>query len=100
GRRGIRTAGFDGALLAIGHVEEERRGDDAAPEDVEAAAIERVAMVLRILDLAEGRILPNVDRLIDLHRRAAELFDEQSGYGEGLVAEHPAWDAEARTAGE
>lgn len=46
GRVGARS--FDGAVLAAGDIEEERGADDAAPENVEAAAVERVAVVLDI----------------------------------------------------
>ena len=51
------------------------------------AAIQRVAVVLLVLDLAERRLFPDARRLVGLHRRPAELFDEQPAGRQRLVAE-------------
>ena len=45
-QRGIRASRLHGAMLAVGHVEEQRRPDDAPPEDIQAAPIKRFAVVL------------------------------------------------------
>ena len=49
---------LDRASLTVGHIEEERRADDAPPEHIQAAAVERLSMVLRVAFVTEGGFFP------------------------------------------
>ena len=99
-KRGVGAAIFHAANLAGTDVEERGGADNAAPKHIEAAAVESVALVLQIALLAERGFFPDAGGLVGFDTGAAHFFDEQTGGGEGLIAQHPRGEAMARAAGE
>ena len=98
--RRVRARGLHDAGRARLGVEEHRRPDDPPPEDVEAAAVEGLAVVLPVALVAEGGLLPDSRGLVGVHGGAAGFVHEEAARGEGLVAEHPGRHAVARAARE
>ena len=68
----------------------------APPEDIEAAPVEIAALVLLVGGVHS---VPDARRLIGLHAGAADLRVEQSGDGEGVVADEFGVEPHARSAG-
>ena len=98
GLHGSVGAGFaDDAGLATGGVEGHHHGrrDGAFPERVEAAAVEVVAVALSVVHVLHGGLFPESGGLIGHDGRATDLFGEQAGGEEGLVADGFGGQAEA-----
>ena len=89
-----------GASFAAGIVKEHGWSCDAAPEGVDTAAVEVVALSAAVALLAEGGFCPDAFGLIAVDGGAAFLVDEESAGGEGLITNHPGGHAVAGTAGE
>ena len=89
------------ADLAFGGVEGFHGGwwGGAFPVGVETAAVEPVAFVA-VVGPAAAFFLPDAWRLIGFDAGAAGFGDEETGGGEGGVADHFCGEAEARAAGE
>ncbi len=87
---------LDGAGLTVGHIEEERRADDAPPEHIQAAAVERLTMVLRVAFVTEGGFFPHAGRLVGIDCRAAEPFGEQASGSQSHVPDHRRGHSESR----
>ena len=94
--RRVRPQLPDRAKLSRRRVEEHRRTNDAAPEGVEASAVEVRAHVLLVPNLAERGLCPDASGLVGPHRRAAGSGDEKSRGCKRLVAQHPGRHSEAR----
>ena len=92
----------DGAGVAAIGVEEGHEGwfDGSAPEGVEGAAVEFVAGVAFVDDAAFDDFFPEPGGLVGLDGWAADLLDEESAGGEGLVADDGGGEPVARGPGE
>ena len=101
----VRALAADGANFAAGRVEDvhRRRWRGAFPEGVEAATIESVALVGRVLlrvALRHRDGFPDAARLIRLHTRTTDFLLHQTARGNGVVTHHFGVHAEARAAAE
>ena len=88
------------AALAARRIEvrHARRRHRALPERVEAAPVELLAVVLHVVARSVWSAPPTTRRLIRLHRRPAELLDQQAGHRERLIAHHLRRQPETRSA--
>src|SRR5690606_14546101 len=72
--------------------------DDPAPEHIQAASVEIVALTLLVANRIERRFRPDAFRLVGIHRGATDLGDEAATQGERLVTQHPSRETMTRTA--
>ena len=90
-----------GAVVSFRGIEghHRRRRGCAFPVGIEAASIQSFARV-RLVFPAGGFFLPEPFRLVGFHAWSADLVDEESGRGEGVVTNQLGGETMARSAGE